>query len=52
MHLRRRTDTRTRNREHGLPAVVGTVHTTTQFVDGQIVTVDGTAGTVTTRSAD
>ena len=39
-------------REHGLPAVVGTVHATTQLVDGQIVTVDGTAGTVTTHEAD
>jgi rifampicin phosphotransferase len=39
-------------REHGLPAVVGTVHATTQLVDGQLVTVDGTAGTVTTHSAD
>lgn len=39
-------------REHGLPAVVGTVHATTQLADGQIVTVDGTAGTVTTHSAD
>lgn len=34
-------------REHGLPAVVGTVHGTEQLVDGQTVTVDGTAGTVT-----
>ena len=37
-------------REHGLPAVVGTVHATAQLVDGQVVTVDGTAGTVTTHS--
>jgi len=34
-------------REHGLPAVVGTVHGTQQLVDGQVVTVDGTSGTVT-----
>lgn len=34
-------------REHGLPAVVGTVHATKQLTDGQVVTVDGTAGTVT-----
>ena len=33
-------------REHGLPAVVGTVHGTKQLTDGQLVTVDGTAGTV------
>ena len=33
-------------REHGLPAVVGTVHATTELADGQLVTVDGTAGTV------
>jgi len=34
-------------REHGLPAVVGTIHGTAQLVDGQVVTVDGTTGTVT-----
>ncbi len=39
-------------REHGLPAVVGTVHATTQLVDGQIVTVDGTAGTVMAHAAE
>ena len=33
-------------REHGLPAVVGTVHGTKKLTDGQLVTVDGTAGTV------
>ena len=39
-------------REHGLPAVVGTVHATSQLADGQIVTVDGTTGTITAHSAD
>jgi pyruvate,water dikinase len=39
-------------REHGLPAVVGTVHATTKLADGQMVTVDGTDGTVTIHSAD
>jgi pyruvate,water dikinase len=34
-------------REHGLPAVVGTVHATGRLRNGQVVTVDGTAGTVT-----
>ena len=34
-------------REHGLPAVVGTVQGTKLLANGQIVTVDGTAGIVT-----
>lgn len=34
-------------REHGLPAVVGTGSATSRLRDGQLVTVDGTAGTVT-----
>lgn len=34
-------------RENGLPAVVGTGSATSTLVDGQEVTVDGTAGTVT-----
>jgi pyruvate,water dikinase len=38
-------------REHGLPAVVGTAHATAELADGQLVTVDGTAGTVTTHPA-
>lgn len=33
-------------REHGLPAVVATGCATTELHDGQLVTVDGTAGTV------
>lgn len=39
-------------REHGLPAVVGTVTTTAQLTDGQRVTIDGTAGTVTLHPRD
>jgi rifampicin phosphotransferase len=34
-------------REYGIPAVVGTGDATRRLRDGQIVTVDGTAGTVT-----
>lgn len=34
-------------REYGIPAVVGTGDATTRLRNGQIVTVDGTAGTVT-----
>ena len=39
-------------REHGLPAVVGAVTATSRLTDGQNVTVDGTAGTVTIHPAD
>lgn len=39
-------------REHGLPAVVGTVDATIRLTDGQLVTVDGTAGTVTVHPTD
>jgi pyruvate,water dikinase len=35
-------------REYGIPAVVGTGDATHRLVPGQWVTVDGTAGTVTT----
>ncbi len=38
-------------REHGLPAVVGTGNATSRLTDGQLVTVDGTAGTVTLHAA-
>jgi pyruvate,water dikinase len=34
-------------REYGLPAVVGTGHATSQIHTGQLVSVDGSAGTVT-----
>jgi phosphohistidine swiveling domain-containing protein len=34
-------------REYGLPAVVGCEGATTRFHDGQLVRVDGSAGTVT-----
>jgi len=37
-------------REYGIPAVVGTGDATTRLKQGQTVTVDGTAGTVTTES--
>jgi pyruvate,water dikinase len=37
-------------REHAIPAVVGTGTATRDLRDGQIVTVDGTAGTVTVPS--
>ena len=33
-------------REYGIPAVVGTADATSRLLTGQIVTVDGTAGTV------
>jgi pyruvate,water dikinase len=33
-------------REYRIPAVVGTGHATTTFKDGQVLEVDGTAGTV------
>lgn len=36
-------------REHGIPAVLGTVTATSDLNDGQIVEVDGTRGTVTVR---
>jgi pyruvate,water dikinase len=36
-------------REYGVPAVVGTHDGTTRLTDGQLVTVDGTAGTVQVR---
>lgn len=39
-------------REHGLPAVVGTIHATGRLTDGQLVTVDGTAGRVTLHPGD
>lgn len=39
-------------REHSLPAVVGTVNATSRLTDGQLVTIDGTAGTVTIHRAD
>jgi pyruvate,water dikinase len=39
-------------REHSLPAVVGTVNATSRLTDGQLVTIDGTAGTVTIHPAD
>jgi pyruvate,water dikinase len=37
-------------REHAIPAVVGTGTATRDLHDGQIVTIDGTAGTVTVPS--
>jgi pyruvate,water dikinase len=39
-------------REHGLPAVVGTVNATARLTDGQSVTVDGAAGIVTIHPSD
>ena len=33
-------------REYGIPAVLATGDATTRLTDGQVVTVDGTAGTV------
>jgi phosphohistidine swiveling domain-containing protein len=33
-------------REYGIPAVVATEDATSRLVDGQVVTVDGGAGTV------
>ena len=38
-------------REYGIPAVVGTGDATTRLHPGQVVTVDGTAGTVTAHTA-
>jgi pyruvate,water dikinase len=37
-------------REYGVPAVVATGNGTSALHDGQVVTVDGTAGTVGTIS--
>jgi pyruvate,water dikinase len=34
------------SREYGVPAVVGCAGATTRFKEGQVVTVDGTSGTV------
>lgn len=39
-------------REHGLPAVVGTVDGTSRLKNGQLVTVDGTTGTITLHPAE
>lgn len=36
-------------REYGIPAVMGTVVATRRIRDGQMVTVDGDAGTVTLK---
>ena len=33
-------------REYGIPAVVATGDATTRLTDGQVVTVDGSAGTI------
>ncbi len=38
-------------REYGIPAVVGTGDATHRLLTGQIVTIDGTAGTVTLHAA-
>jgi rifampicin phosphotransferase len=38
-------------REYGIPAVVGTGDATHRLLTGQIITVDGTAGTVTLHTA-
>ncbi|MFU8875446.1 PEP-utilizing enzyme [Micromonospora sp. SL4-19] len=37
-------------REYGIPAVVGTGDATQRLRPGQLVTVDGTAGTITIHS--
>jgi hypothetical protein len=37
-------------REYGIPAVVATGDATTRLADGQVVTVDGSAGTISTAS--
>jgi pyruvate,water dikinase len=37
-------------REYGIPAVVGAVDASARLRDGQIVTVDGSAGVVELRS--
>lgn len=39
-------------REYGIPAVVGTGNATTRLRTGQLVTVDGTAGTITPADTD
>ena len=39
-------------REYGIPAVVGVPDATLRISSGQIITVDGAAGTVTTASGD
>lgn len=39
-------------REHGLPAVVGVRSVTEQLTTGQLITIDGAAGTVTVRGQD
>jgi pyruvate,water dikinase len=36
-------------REYGLPAVLGTGSATRRIRNGQVITVDGTAGTVTLK---
>jgi pyruvate,water dikinase len=38
-------------REYGIPAVVATGDATTRLVDGQLVTVDGSAGTISSSAA-
>jgi rifampicin phosphotransferase len=38
-------------REYGIPSVVGTADVTYQLLTGQIVTVDGTVGTITLHAA-
>jgi phosphoenolpyruvate synthase/pyruvate phosphate dikinase len=37
-------------REYGIPAVVATGNATEVLTDGQVVTIDGTAGTVVTQA--
>jgi rifampicin phosphotransferase len=39
-------------REYGIPAVLGTGNATRRIQSGQIITVDGSAGTVTIQSED
>ena len=39
-------------REHGVPAVVGVVGATERFSAGDVVTVDGDAGTVSLAAAN
>ncbi|MEE8046813.1 MAG: PEP-utilizing enzyme, partial [Dehalococcoidia bacterium] len=36
-------------REYGIPCVIQTKEATSKIVDGQIITVDGSAGTVTLK---
>ena len=38
-------------REYGIPAVLGTGNATQRIITGQIITVDGTAGTVSLDAA-